>query len=227
MEKIESTELLLQVRSAHRLLAAYYQRIFQLLTDVTGDERLGLNYYLWQPSDFARPSQLTTNVFNRAAWDLLPGMNTNYLFHTAQDINKQQPKEWLLDIHILSDKSIHEDQTMDAFDDALSLSVSPASSTSVLRCYFFTASKEASLNWFRGIWCAYPYNECTSEPKPESIDEDGNIFTCGFEMPLDELTGENAKEILVEKIIQFKTALLRETQPEEEEETRKETIINE
>tara|TARA_R110000764_G_scaffold190872_1_gene276142 strand:+ start:13431 stop:14069 length:639 start_codon:yes stop_codon:yes gene_type:complete len=209
MDNIESKELFNQVRSAHRLLAAYYQRIFQLLTDVTGDERLGLNYYLWEPSGFLRPCQKQTNVFNRSAWDLLPGMNTNYLFHNAKDNNKQQSGEWMLDMCVIADTGTHDNQNLDPLEDALALKILPENANSVLRCYFFTAHKETDLNWYDGLWNAYPYEECSDEKTPKCIDEEQQLYTSSFEVSLDELTGENAKELLVEKIMQFKGALLK------------------
>lgn len=208
MDAIESTELFNQVRSAHRLLAAYYQRIFQLITDVTGDERLGLNYYLWQPVYFARPCQKTTDVFKRSAWDLLPAMNTSYLFHNAKDNNKQQSGEWMLDMCVVSDTGTHENDAFDHSEDALALNITPQNANSVLRCYFFTTKKETTLNWHGGIWCSYNYEECSDEKTPKCIDEEHQLYTSGFEIPLAELTGENAKELLVMRIMEFRDALL-------------------
>ena len=209
MENVENTDLLLQVRSAHRLLAAYYQRIFQLLTDVTGDERLGLNYYLWRPSNFNRPCQQTTNVFSRSAWDLVPGMNTNYLFHTAKDNNKQSPGEWMIDMCVISDSGTFENDELDSFEDALALNIKPKNASSVLRGNLFTVGKESSFNWYEGIWRAYEYEICTDAPAPRCVNAEFEIYACSFEIPLGELTGENAKEKLIEKIIQFKTVLLK------------------
>jgi hypothetical protein len=209
MDTIESKGLFIQVRAAHRLLAAYYQRIFQLLTDVTNDERLGLNYYLWEPSDFNRPCQKQTNVFDRSVWDLLPGMNTNYLFHNAKDNNKQQSGEWMLDVCVITDTGIHDTNSLELSEDALELKIRPENANTVLRCYFFTAKKETNLNWYDGLWNAYSYEECSDEKTPKCIDEEHQLYTSGFEIPLDELTGENAKELLVERIIQFRDALLK------------------
>jgi hypothetical protein len=211
MDNIDSKELFTQVRSAHRLLAAYYQRIFQMLTDVTNDERLGLNFYLWEPSDFDRPCLKQTNVFTRSAWDLLPGMNTNYLFHNAKDNNKQQSGEWMLDMCVIADTETYDKEylDLDPHEDALALKILPENANSVLRCYFFKTKKHTSLNWHSGIWCQYEYEECSDEQTPKCIDEEQQLYTSGFEIPLDELTGENAKELLVEQIMQFRDALLK------------------
>jgi hypothetical protein len=208
MEELTKKELFTQVRVAHRMLAAYYQRIFQLLTDVTGDERLGLNFYVWLPAETDRPCKLTTNVFDRSAWDLLPGLNTSYLFHTADDSNKQNPGEWLLDLCVIGDTGIFSNDTLDFHADALGINTSPENSTSVLRCFLYAPHERTSLNWYKGIWDNIAYQDCVDAPECKQLDEKNAIYGNGFEIPLEELTGEGAAELLVNKIISFRDAIL-------------------
>lgn len=115
----------------------------------------------------------------------------------------------MLDMCVISDTGTHENDALDVFEDALSLNIPPQNTNSVIRCYFFTAHKEAALNWHGGIWCSYDYEECSDDKNPKCINEEHQLYTIGFEIPLDELTGENAKELLILKIMQFRDALLQ------------------
>jgi len=207
MNNMNSSELFKQVRMSHRIAVAYYKRLFQMLRDVTNDERLGLSFYTWEPSEYGRPCQLQTNVFERWEWNLLPGLSTNYLFFTAKDRNAQAPGEWLIDFHVISDTGVLRENRKDN-QDPLELSISVDNAKSVIRCSLMAVSESMSLNWYNDVWKESDYPTFTEKPEIEYIDDDEKIYGCGFELSLEDLTGQDASEILVNKIIEFRDALL-------------------
>ena len=81
-----NTELLMQVRTGHRLLAAFYQRLYSNLNKLVNE--LELSFYVWRPMHFDRPAALSKNPFEKWQWDLLPAMSSYYLFKTDFDNNE-------------------------------------------------------------------------------------------------------------------------------------------
>jgi len=209
MDKIESQAMFKQVRVAHRMAVAYYKRLFQLLKEVTNDERLGLNFLSWDTHDFNRPCNKKSNVFESWEWDLLPGISTHYLFYCGKSNDQQSKGDWLLDCHVITDTGVSGDWDDDNMD-PLDLKVSAEDARSVLRCHLQYAYKEGSRSWYKDIWCNSSDFECSQSPVIECVDEESGIYGCSFEMQLDDLTGSDAPEMLVEKILVFRDALRKD-----------------
>lgn len=208
MANLNNDELFSQIRSAHRMVVAYYKRLFPIIREVA--TRLELSFYAWSPSEFDKPGQMSTNVLERWEWDMLPGACTNYLFFNAKNSNAQEVGEWMLDMHVITDtgmlsvdgegieKGLHGNQ------DPLEMEVPVDAADSVLRVYLFVPTRNASLNWYHGIWRECDYPQLTNDPKHELVDEDNQIYATGFEVSLSSLTEDNAVDLLLEKIDVFK-----------------------
>lgn len=192
-----------QVRVAHRLLESYYKRIHQLIGDVTSDERLGLEFLAWEPTAFGRPCRSSTNILDRSEWSLLPGVMTHYLYIHGSKEKPQRLNDWMLDIHIVSDTAVdgmEEDTIMPSAEDA----------NSMLYCYLIAPHKELNVDWYNGIWEAIEYTECTETPEPQCMEDDLQVYAAAFQIPLEELTEEGSVEVLVQKIIAYRDAVLPE-----------------
>tara|TARA_R110001592_G_scaffold319321_1_gene596859 strand:- start:7555 stop:8199 length:645 start_codon:yes stop_codon:yes gene_type:complete len=197
-----------QVRVAHRLLAAYYNRVHQLIRDVTGDERLGLEFFVWEPTKFDRPCRRTSNILDRWSWDLLPGVIAEYLFLQGSTEKPQQPGEWLLVLHVISDTVVFDEELEEELD-ATELSVSADDAHSVLRCYLVAPHQELDLYWADDIW-AYldDYPKCTESPERQCMDDDQQIYASAFEIHFEKLTDKNSADELVKKIIDYRDIVL-------------------
>ena len=73
----EERQALKQVRTAHRICAAYYQRVLPLIERAT--ERLDLNFKSWESWAFAFPSS-RSSPFQKWEWDQLPMLNPRFTF---------------------------------------------------------------------------------------------------------------------------------------------------
>jgi hypothetical protein len=209
MDELESKALFQQVRVAHRMAVAYYKRLFQLLKEVTNDERFGLNFLAWDTNDYSRPCQRKTNVFESWEWDLLPGISTHYVFYNGKSQNEQSEGDWLLDCHVITDTGILGDWGGEN-KDPLDLNVSAEDASSVLKCHLQAPVKAGKLKWYEDIWKASSDLECTKSVEVAYVDDKESIMGCSFEIPLDDLTGSDASEKLVQKIIEFRDVLLTE-----------------
>ena len=207
MNAIANQTLFQQVRVAHRLLASYYSRVNQLIKDVSSDERLGLEFYIWGPTKFNRPCQRSTNVLERWSWDLLPGGFTQYLFLNGSEKLPQQPGEWLLTMCVISDTAVFDEDMKENLD-ADEFDVSAEDSHSVLRCYLVAPHKELNLYWGDQIWNGIEWPECTESPKLQCMNESEQIYACAFETSLEELTAKDSVETLVQKIIEYRDVVL-------------------
>ena len=76
-ETQEEREALKQVRTAHRICAAYYQRILPLIERAT--EELDLKYESWRNWAFSFPSR-RSSPFQKFEWDQLPMLNPRFTF---------------------------------------------------------------------------------------------------------------------------------------------------
>ncbi len=208
MDKIESQAMFKQVRVAHRMAVAYYKRLFQLLKEVTGDERLDLNFLAWDTNEFSRPCQRKSNVLESWEWDLLPGISTHYLFHRGAKTDEQSKDDWLLDCHVVTDTGVTSDDWDGENKDPLELDVTAEDANSVLRFHILSACQEGKLKWFEDLWRNSYDLECTESPCIEYADEAKRLKGCSFEIPLEDLTGSDAPEMLVKKIMEYRDILL-------------------
>lgn len=196
--------LLSQVRVGHRLLASYYQRIHQLLSDMSHDERLELEYFSWEPNVYHRPAPRLSNVLDCWSWDLLPGVATSYFFLHGSEKKAQQPGDWLLVVDVVTDTAVEDEE----LENALDFAVSAEDAQSVLRCHLIAPHKKSKVDWFHGVWNKIDWPECTENPVLESMDDSTQLYGVGFEVPMEELMGDGGVEILVNKIITFRDAVL-------------------
>ena len=78
----EERQALKQVRTAHRICAAYYQRILPLIERAT--EELDLKYERWGSWAFSFPSR-RSSPFQKWEWDQLPMLNPRFTFTGTTD----------------------------------------------------------------------------------------------------------------------------------------------
>ncbi|THB72641.1 MAG: hypothetical protein D6B28_05155 [Gammaproteobacteria bacterium] len=207
MDNIANHNLFKQVRIAHRLLASYYSRVHQLIKDVSSDERLGLEFFIWGPTKFNRPCQRGTNVLERWSWDLLPGGFTQYLFLNGSEKKPQQPGEWMLAICVISDTAVFDEEMKENLD-ADEFDVLAEDAHSVLRCYLVAPHKELNLYWADEIWDGIDWPKCTESPEIQCMHDERQVYASAFEMPLEELTAKDCVETLVQKIIEYRDVVL-------------------
>lgn len=198
MQKPE--DLFTQVRVAHRLLEAYYQRIFQLVDDVA--DKLELEFLSWDPTEYVRPCQRRTKVTDRLAWCLLPGVVTQYIYISSSEKNKQQVGDWLMSLKIISDDALI------GIDDSQIVSTSPESSKSLLRCDLVMTQKSLKLDWLDEIWEDTEYPELTDEPNKQCMDKKNEIYASAFQIPLEDLTKEGGMTVLIKRISEYREVLL-------------------
>ncbi len=209
MDKIESQALFQQVRVAHRMAAAYYKRLFQLLKEVTGDERLGLSFLAWEPEEFDRPCSKRKNVFESWEWDLLPGIGTRYLFFRGKSLDEQSNGDWLLDCHVITDTGVTGDWDGEN-KDPLDLEVTAKDANSVIRCHLLAPIQDGKLKWFEDVWDGSDDLDTTESPVINYANDEKTLNGCSFEISLEDLTGSDAPEILVQKIMEYRDTLLAE-----------------
>jgi hypothetical protein len=116
MDNQASKDLFKQVRIAYRLSASYYKRIHQLIRDVTSDEQLGLEYFIWGPAEFSYINGRNAKVLDYYSWNLLPGGITHYLFINGSKDIPQIPGEWMLAMYFISDTAVFDEVMQDNLD---------------------------------------------------------------------------------------------------------------
>jgi hypothetical protein len=209
MDNQASKDLFKQVRIAYRLSASYYKRIHQLIRDVTSDEQLGLEYFIWGPAEFSYINGRNAKVLDYYSWNLLPGGITHYLFINGSKDIPQIPGEWMLAMYFISDTAVFDEVMQDNLDlDASEIKTSVDEAKSVLRCYLVAPQQELDLYWADGIWNPLDYPECTQAPERQCMDEELNIYASGFEIPLEQLTDKHSADELVKKIIAYRDVIL-------------------
>lgn len=205
MDDIKTQDLFLQIRTAHRMVVAYYKRLLPIIYQVATE--LDTQFYIWEPSNFARPAGLSTNIFDRWEWDLVPGLCTNYLFYKSEDSHKQKIGDWLLDFHVITDTGVIE-TSKKRNPDPLSLEKNVEDSNSVLRIYIYVPKKDNTLNWYSGIWKNSDCPKLSESPNKIVVDEENEILANGFEIQLSELVEKGSTELLVERIKKYRDVLL-------------------
>jgi len=193
-------ELFIQIRTAHRFLASYYQRLLPTIEQIA--TQLELDFYFWLPREFERPSQLTTNPFERWQWDMLPALSTYYTFKRVEDINKLRFGEYLISFWVISDTGVSSDEMNGVQADALLLKKRPEDSESIMKIGVFTPYKEKDTNWYRNIWspCPHPQYVALDEEAKITKDADGYpVVSCGFQVPIAKLMTDDGIKKIIEK----------------------------
>ncbi|WP_299020925.1 hypothetical protein [uncultured Photobacterium sp.] len=206
MKLNQTDELCTQIRTAHRLLAGYYQRLLPSIEQAA--KELGLDFYFWLPREFNRPGRLTSNPFEAWQWDMLPGLSTYYTFKKVEDVNKLRVGEYLVSFWVISDSGVSSEAMKGVQADALSLPTSVQDADSIIKIGIYTPYKNVDQNWFHKVWYPCPHPEYVGLDQSPIVSEDKQgypIVSCGFQVPISRImTNEGIEEIVA------KTGLLRD-----------------
>ncbi len=221
----DNNNLFLQIRTAHRLLAAYYQRLHPMIESVAS--QLNLTFCKWVPNESGDQSELKSNIFSKLHWELLPGNCAHFIFYKnlqddeeSKGLNEVGIGGYLIDFLVICDTGILSDETFNLSKnqpDALNLPTPLEQAESVLRVSLFTpyvsngTQKPNTQKWHPDFyWDCYD-PELTDNPVPVKCDDSKgyNYYMTGFEVPLNRLTNEDEIKGLTEKIEIFRNALLK------------------
>lgn len=198
MQTHDTDQLFLQIRTAHRLLAAYYQRLLPTIEQIA--KGVALDFYAWAPKDFARPGQRSTNPFDRWSWDLLPALSTHYVFGGFNDANKVEIGEYLVDFTVESDTGVINNSSIEP--DGLTLPINVNDAKSLLSINVYVPYQAGPMNWYENIWFACESAKISEEPLPQT-DPYVKLVSSGFRVPLDELFLEGSVDVLVKRTQAF------------------------
>ncbi|WP_439147416.1 hypothetical protein [Vibrio sp.] len=206
MNNKKKEDLFSQVRTAHRLLAAYYQRLLPTIEQL--GKALELDFYVWEPKEFARPTRFTTSPFDGWQWDMLPALSTFYVFKSVKDVNKVRVGEYLVEIIIDSDTGVQSEVANGNQPDGIALPTSVEDAQSVLKISVYTPFENQDCNWYHKVWsvCDHPFY--SDEPTPKKDDSGYPVVTCGFELPLSALLEKEAVESIASKAREYIDAAL-------------------
>jgi hypothetical protein len=203
MEQVN--DLLLQVRTAHRLIAAYYQRVVPTIAEMAS--KLELTFCYWGNADFALTPATHRNITEYWQWDLLPGMNSHYLYSQFQLANnKVRIGDYLVEFIVVSDTGVdshgngHKNEP-----DALNLPLAVDKAQSLLRVVVCAPYQTFEESWYSNIWSGVHYPDFSSNPLPAKDKNDEPCFLTGYECSLAELMSEAGIEQIIERVKQHIT----------------------
>ncbi|MCG6307879.1 hypothetical protein K6U49_04495 [Vibrio alginolyticus] len=200
MNNENKEDLFLQIRTAHRLLAAYYQRLLPTIEQIS--KELELDFYAWTPKEFARPSKLTTNPFDNWQWDMLPALSTYYVFKNVEDVHKLRLGEWLVEFMVDSDTGVDSGAANGAQPDGLLLPISVEEAQSLLKVSIYTPFNNENANWYK-VWNRCQSPKFNDSPLPQVDPDRYPIISCGFELRMSELLEEDAVSHIASKTREF------------------------
>jgi hypothetical protein len=210
METTDANEddLFLQIRTAHRLLAAYYQRVLPTIESMA--QALDLKFYGWIPSQHNAPRQFSGNVFNHWQWDLLPANCTHYVFYNAEKKDELEVGKYMVVFHLISDSGILQEnlQQTKSQTDGLELPMSAEKAKSVLRVQLYTPYENRKGHWHDGLFAKCETPRFTAEPEAQKVDKNVNAYISGFEIPLTELICENSVDDIIKRIEKYRDQLI-------------------
>lgn len=195
-----SDDLFLQVRTAHRLLAAYYQRLLPTIEQIAKD--LDTDYYFWTPKEFDRTCQLTSDPFSRWKWDMLPALSTYYVFKNVKDVNQIRVGEYLVEFMVDSDSGVASDIGNGNEPDALNLPTSVDDASSILKISIYAPYQDEDKNWYHYLWRSCDFASSTEFPKPQK-DKEMLVVSSAFEIQLSSLLQDNAVDTVVNRVKQY------------------------
>jgi hypothetical protein len=201
-------DLFLQIRTAHRLLAAYYQRLLPTIEEIAN--ALELKFYVWEPSEFDRPSQFSSNLFNRWQWDLLPANCTRYVFIDAESKNSIEVGKCLVVFHVISDTGILKEnwKSTKTQPDGLDLSISAEKAESVLRVQLYAPYENREAYWHEGLLKKCNMPDLTDNLEAQKVEANVKACISGFEIPLTELICESAVDDIIKRIEKYRVQLI-------------------
>lgn len=183
-EKIETQngdDLFLQVRTAHRLLAAYYQRLLPSIEQLAVNN--GTDFWFWQTCRF---SKTTRNPFSNWKWDMLPASIPRYAFKNISTFDSVMKDDFILEFIVINDSGIR-DEPMHQEPDALNLNVNVSDAKSLLKINIYKAYKNQN-GKFEAVWDQAEYPTVNDSYQCAL---DGPFVTTAFEVPLCELLTES------------------------------------
>jgi hypothetical protein len=209
----EVENMLTQVRTAHRLVAAYYQRIMPQLERVFSE--LDLEFYYWGNTEFDLCPQGHRYPFKRWGWDFLPGLNCHFLFYSPRsaDVRRGVTRkgDFFVAIYLYTDDSLHSDSGHKAEPDALNLEGEVANpECSYLQVAVCKATTEDELNWWDDVWNPMQWPEFSTTPKPQSVGDDIACLATAFTYSLADFIQPEGPDKLITMIKKHQKALTNE-----------------
>lgn len=191
-----SDDLFVQVRTAHRLLVAYYQRLHPKLNELATEADVTFDF--WTPQLFDKPAR--ANPFKKWQWDLLPAAVTRYVFKRVVEPAKVTQGDYTLEFIVINDTGITKEKGKGQ-PDALKLPQSVESAESLLRVGIYRAYQESDNDYF---------SEWNSLAYPSYVDSgvcqrDKRFLTIGFEVPISQLMTEEGFNAVKGKIAECLT----------------------
>lgn len=193
MNSNDTDDLFVQVRTAHRLLAAYYQRLLPAIERIAVE--VDTEFYFWTPHRFSSVGQSNSNPFKKWQWDLLPAVVTRYVFKHVNDLAKITQGDYIVEFLVINDSGVN-DEKGNSQPNGLEIQVGVKEAKSVLQVGIYKAI-ESSDQEFYAQWNSLSYPNYQS-PKQCLVDK--SFSSIGFEVPISELLTEQGVSSVIEKI---------------------------
>lgn len=207
MDELQNNELLKQVRTAHRLVMAYYKRLHKVIESIGTHRELGLEFYLWGPTEYSRPCQRGTNVFKAWTWDMAPGISTEYIFQKKQSKAGLTQGDWLLALHVISDTAVTNKNVKGNVDPLKLPDVNDTQS--LVRLYLIAPTQSMEKVYFDGLWKNLKKDiRMTGELVRQDLDSEKGIHGVGFEIGLEQLLADGAVENMVKRIAEYRDVIV-------------------
>lgn len=212
MEQALTQNMLEQVRTANRLVAAYYQRVLPEIEKVA--DNLELDFYYWGSTEFDSCPQGHRNPFQKMAWSFLPASTSHFLFHSP--IKENEPKgtaskgDILLAIYLVTDSALDPDESglsHNVEPDALDLPLSSTDATSFFKIAICVCNENNQSHWWNDIWNIIPWPEFESKPTIQIPSLDAACIATAFKYFLEDFI-QNGTDELTNKIKQHSDHLL-------------------
>ncbi|WP_406731799.1 hypothetical protein RJD39_08675 [Vibrio scophthalmi] len=190
MNNNETEELFLQVRTAQRLLAAYYQRLLPAIEKLA--KEFDTDFWFWKPCRFSNSAR---NPFSNWQWDMLPAAIPRYEFKNVAHLDKVTKGDFILEFIVMHDTGIRDEQRHSE-PDALNMAVKVEDAKSLLKLCIYRAHCDQSKS-FEAAWNMAEY----PKPSPDyhcKLDHD--FVTTAFEEPIASFLTEEGIERLKQKI---------------------------
>lgn len=191
----QTDDLFVQVRTAHRLLAAYYQRLLPTIEQIAHEANT--EFYFWTPIKFDRPGK---NPFKKWQWDLLPAAITRYVFKHISDESKVTLNDYIVEFIVINDSGINDEQCKGQ-PDALNLKVNVDESQSILRISIYRAMASIDTGFY-DRWESGRYPDYSTSV---DLELDNGFVKFGFETPLESLMTESGVASIKETIEHYLT----------------------
>ncbi|CAM2928999.1 hypothetical protein [Moritella viscosa] len=191
----KTDDLFVQVRTAHRLLAAYYQRLLPTIEQIAHDANT--EFYFWAPVRFNKPGR---NPFKKWQWDLLPAESTRYVFKHINDEAKVTISDYIVEFIVINDSGINDEQCKGQ-PDPLNLKVSVDEAQSILRISIYRAITSVDTGFY-DRWESGRYPDYSTSV---DLELDNGFVKFGFETPLESLMTESGVASIKETIEHYLT----------------------